>query len=392
MVDGRRITAERVSRIERILAVAPERQLRAPGLLAPALLALGALALGACASVGPTTVVRDQFDYNGAIAESTRQQLLLNLVRLRYNEAPVFLKVASVISQYTRLATVDAGAGANTGISGDDTASVGGRITWADRPTITYAPLSGQEFSRNLLTPVPMRALFGLIQAGWPADLVIGVTVWSINDLDNDIARPSGRRSADSELVELFGIWQRLGKAGVLGLRGVGLEAGSDDVVMFYRSTFPRDEEQSAARRAEIDADFERFRELLGLDPGVREIQLTYGRVPESGDQVAVLSGSIWDIMLNLAWQFDVPPEHVESGRTGVGFRSEMLEDSVRLDVCFSTDEPEDSYVAVQVQDHWFYIDQNDSRSKRTFSFLELLLNLSETTVPDRSPVISISN
>jgi hypothetical protein len=357
--------------------------------------ALGALlllALGACSSVGPTTVVGDQFDYNGAIAESTRQQLLLNLVRLRYNETPVFLKVASVISQYSLIATASAGAGANTGLTGDDTATVGGRLTWADRPTITYAPLSGQEFSRNLLTPIPPRALFTLIQAGWPADLVIGVSVWSINDLDNDVARPSSRRIADPELIELFQVWRRLGEAGVLGLRPVSGEAADGDVMMFCRSTLPRDEEQSSARRAEIDADFEHFRELLGLDPGVREILLTHGRVPQTGSQVAVLSGSIWDIMLNLAWQFEAPPEHVESGRTGRGFRTEALDRSVRLDVRFSREEPEESYVAVQAHDYWFYIDQNDSSSKRTFSFLELLLNLSETSVPDRSPVISISN
>ena len=74
-------------------------------------------------------------------------------------------QTSSVISQSPLLATASAGAGANTGLSGDDTATVGARLTWADRPTITYAPLSGQEFSRNLLTPIPPRALFTLIQA-----------------------------------------------------------------------------------------------------------------------------------------------------------------------------------------------------------------------------------
>ena len=353
---------------------------------------LGLLALAACSSVGPTSVVRDQFDYNAAIAQSAQQQLLLNLVRLRYNETPVFLKVASVISQYSLIASVDAGAGVNTSISGDDTATAGGRLTWADRPTITYSPLSGRDFAKTLLTPIPPRSLFGLIQAGWPAHLVIGVTVWSINDLDNDIARPSGQRHADLELVELFGLWRRLKDAGALGLRLYAGESASDDVVMFYRSKPPRSEGQSPGLQAQLDADFDRFCELLGLEPGTREIHMTFGRVPEAGNQVAVLSGSIWDIMLNLAWQFEVPPEHVASGRTGAAFRPEEQDDSVCIDVRYSREKPEQSFVAVQTQDHWFYIDRDDMRSKRTFSFLELLLNLSETSVPDRSPVISISN
>ena len=104
-----------------------------------------------CASVGPRTVPRDQFDYNAAIARSAQEQLLLNLVRLRYSETPVFLKVSSVISQYTRVAGANAGVGANTALTGDNTATLGGSFAWSDRPTITYSPIAGQEFSQNLL-------------------------------------------------------------------------------------------------------------------------------------------------------------------------------------------------------------------------------------------------
>ncbi len=37
----------------------------------------------ACASVGPKTISRDQFDYSTAIGRATNQQLLLNMVRVR---------------------------------------------------------------------------------------------------------------------------------------------------------------------------------------------------------------------------------------------------------------------------------------------------------------------
>ena len=59
------------------------------------LLAAVALGLGlvACVSTGPQTIARDRFDYGAAIADSSREQLLLNIVRLRYLEAPVFLEV-----------------------------------------------------------------------------------------------------------------------------------------------------------------------------------------------------------------------------------------------------------------------------------------------------------
>src|SRR6185437_661626 len=55
----------------------------------------------ACGSIGPGSVPRDRTDYIGAVAESWKEQTLLNVVRLRYGDAPTFLDVSSVISAYT---------------------------------------------------------------------------------------------------------------------------------------------------------------------------------------------------------------------------------------------------------------------------------------------------
>ena len=59
-----------------------------------------AACLGGCTSIGPSTVSRDRFDYTAAISDSWKVQMLLNLVKIRYGDAPVFMDVASVISQY----------------------------------------------------------------------------------------------------------------------------------------------------------------------------------------------------------------------------------------------------------------------------------------------------
>ncbi len=69
---------------------------------------IGAILLGAslgaclsgCSGIGPGTVLRDRFDYTAAISDSWKDEMLLNLVKIRYGDAPVFLDVASVISQY----------------------------------------------------------------------------------------------------------------------------------------------------------------------------------------------------------------------------------------------------------------------------------------------------
>jgi hypothetical protein len=335
-----------------------------------------------CSSIGPRMVPGDQFDYNAAIADAERRQLLTNLVRLRYSETPTFLMVSSVISQYSRTATANANAGLGTAFTGENSAGVGGGVGWSDRPTITYVPISGQQFSQNLLTPLPPAALFGMLQSGWPADIVFRVSIWSMNDLDNDVARPSRRRQSEAGLHEMLEVWARLREEGALGIREESRADTPETITLFLRS--------GAAPKVRDDAA--RFRELLGIDADAKEFRLSYGLVPAESDDIAVLTGSIWDIMLNLAWQFEVPPEHIESGRTGSTFQSQRHDGVPPIEVRFSKEEPERAFVSAYAHDHWFYLSENDRNSKRAFSFLQLLLTLAETGVPDRSPVVTISN
>ena len=64
------------------------------------LIVLALLIISGCAAQGARRVPADRFNYNAAIAQSTREQMLLNIVRSRYLEVPVFLTVSSVLTQY----------------------------------------------------------------------------------------------------------------------------------------------------------------------------------------------------------------------------------------------------------------------------------------------------
>jgi hypothetical protein len=75
------------------------RTCRKNDLLAIAL--FGAVALTGCKHLGPKTVAVDRFDYSTAIAESWKQQTLLNIVKVRYMDLPVFVDVASIVSGYS---------------------------------------------------------------------------------------------------------------------------------------------------------------------------------------------------------------------------------------------------------------------------------------------------
>ncbi|MGH7175867.1 MAG: hypothetical protein ACREJC_00675, partial [Tepidisphaeraceae bacterium] len=97
------------------------------------------LSLGGCSAFGPRQVTMDRFDYNSAVARSTDEQMLLNLVRLRHSEVPVFLALNSVLTQYIWSGDVSV-----AGSSGENLSfpswNVGGSasVRYFERPTITY--------------------------------------------------------------------------------------------------------------------------------------------------------------------------------------------------------------------------------------------------------------
>ena len=77
-------------------------------------LAVLLLFLAGCSGIGPGTVSRDRFDYTEAISDSWKRQMLFNMVKIRYGDAPVFMDVSSVISQYQIAATINLGASRST--------------------------------------------------------------------------------------------------------------------------------------------------------------------------------------------------------------------------------------------------------------------------------------
>lgn len=327
-----------------------------------------------CRTMGPKSVMRDQFSYNEAIASSSNQQMLLNLIRLRYNESPQFLKVGSVISQYTHSGSLSAGA------SIKNASIIGGATEWSISPTITYIPFSGQEFSKNLLTPIRPSILFELMQSGWPIELVLSSTVWSINDLDNDIARPSRRRVADPELIEMFQIWRRLREEGIVGIARRNYEKQNQKYVLFLKPNANK----------EFKTDIDRFISLLNLDVTKTEFNVRYGLIQEHEQDITVLTGSIWEIMLNLSWKFHVPPEHISSGKTIRAFETDWIDYEIPIDIKYSKEKPENAYISLFNQDYWFFIDENDRKSKRMFSFLQLLISLAENTNTEMAPIITV--
>ena len=171
------------------------------------------LSLAGCAGIGPNTVARDRFDYITALSDSWKSQMLLNTVKQRYGDSPVFLEVASIINQYAVEGTVDLRASWFTNPF-STSQFLGAQGKYTDRPTITYSPLTGERLARTLMTPIPITAILSLIQAGYPIDLVLRVAAHSINGIRNRYGGEVRARNADPEFYPLLDRLRRIQNAG----------------------------------------------------------------------------------------------------------------------------------------------------------------------------------
>ncbi len=349
-----------------------------PRLATVCLLAVGLLA--SCMGYGPRTIERDRMDYGLSLKASLKQQLLSNIVGIRYMDAPIFVEVSSIINQYAISGNVQAGVGFNTSFNSGDTGRIGGGGRWEDRPTITYAPISGQKFAESLLTPIHPEALFALVQSGWPAEVMFRLVVKSINGVEDSHEGQLYRKQADPHYRELLFVWTRLRQQGLLGLKRSSDKMEEATIVLYLA-------EKDMSEQAQQDIDF--LRTTLGLRSEANEYTLTYGLVPVEQDEIAVLTESILDLMVDLAWQVDVPQEHIDTGRTGSTFIDTGLGGRLFI-VHYSEDEPEDAYVAIRDRGYWFYIDDHDMITKQTFGLLQVLLSLTDAGGEARGPVVSI--
>jgi hypothetical protein len=332
-----------------------------------------------CSSIGPGTVARDRFDYSAAISDSWKRQILLNVVKLRYADPPIFVDVGQIVSGYTLEYGASAG---GTLVSGSDSVTLGGTARYTDRPTITYVPLTGHEFQRALMTPLLPAAVFSAIQAGWPADGVLLVAVEAFNGLRNERASVTGVEPADEDFLRALGLLAGLQRSSAASIR---VRKGSDGeaTILVLRS---------ADAPAETLAGAAELRRLLRLDPEAQEFELAYGQTPAHGREIAVLTRSVMKMMMVMASHAEMPEKDVAEGRAGPGWddAGPGVESRHKFRIRCSTEEPKDAFVAVPYRGHWFWIDDRDMASKRYLAFLLFLFTLADTGDRGGQPVLTI--
>ncbi len=358
------------------------RTFRAPVLL----LAAATVTLSGCAQIGPDLVNAGRNEYNQVLVQTQDEETLLNLVRLRYSDNPVFLDVSSISTSFTWNQGASAQAQKYESGSKDDNVGVRGQLDYTERPTITYTPLGGADFVKNVLTPVDLDSLLLLSRSGWSIERLLRVMANRMNGTDN------AREASGPTPFEVPEFAEFLSAAKLLrSLQRQGL------ITFGYRKV---GEERVPAMRVEPEArgseELQTLSTLLGLEPnrGIFSID-TAGR-RRRPNALGVELRSLTGIMFFLSHAVDVPERDMALGRVaftrnenGQPFDwNDFLGDM--LDIKSQPEEPVNAAVAVQYRDSWFYIDDSDMESKYTFMLLDTLTALQAGEIERAGPLLTL--
>ncbi len=347
------------------------------------------LTLTGCKSIGPGTIESDRFDYGAAVGESWKSQMLLNLVKIRYGDVPVFLDVGQIVAGYSLQRGGTAAAGGNVYNNNNyantvalGTFGVGGSASYKESPTITYTPLAGERFARQLMTPVPTVVILNVTQAGFPVEQVFRLLVQSVNGIDNRRVKGLYFQPAEPEFYSLLNYLQRIQNSGDFGVQTRD-EEGVEVLEMVRR------QHSDAA----VGYAYAGFTSLLGLDSESPVFRIVYGALPGNDHEIAILSRSVYEVLTDISSAIEVPEAHVTERRVSPTAKPDLGRDgpvAPLLRIMSSKEQPTDTYAAVPYDGYWFYIDDKDLSSKKMFSFIMLIFTFVETGSSDATPVLTI--
>ena len=348
------------------------------------------VALG-CRTIGPASLQQTHPQYNHAISQSMDEQFLLNLVRLKYRDNPFFLEVSSVTSQQSVQSDVSASV---KFIGGGDTLTPSTGLTYKETPTISYSPLRGDQFLKQILSPVPLEAVLILTQSGWSVERVVNVCVERVNGLDNasNASGPTPSREPRYErFKEMAEILRELQVADALELGAAPCEPGTNGSMQPGHDLVLRLKPQK-----ELAENIARLQGLLGVKMVNNQLRLTNNFLNRPENGLAVRTRSMMGIFFYLSHNSEVPAVHKEAGlvtQTKGKDDSDFDWNKVTgglFRVRSAASKPPRPFVTVPYRGNWFYIADNDLESKSTFMLLTQLFNLQAGQIKTVAPALTI--
>ncbi len=133
----------------------------------------------------------------------------------------------------------------------------------------------------------------------------------------------------------------------------------------------------------------QQIRQILNLDPNANTFTIAFSPIQETDAELAVLTRSIIEMLIELSSFMDLPESHVAQG-----YIEEITDDDPTyprlIHIRTSTKEPGLAYAKAKHLDHWFWIDHSDIRSKISLTIILFFFSLTQTDSGQHEPVVTI--
>lgn len=354
-----------------------------------AVLAVTLLLLTSCAQLGPDLVKAGRNDYNIALQQTEDEEVILNLVRVRYGDRPMFFDVTNVTTSFTWSQNA-AASGTFFKSGGSDlqrnNLSIRGDLQYTERPTITYTPLGGKDFVRSVLTPADLDTLILLSNAGWSIERLLRLMVNRMNGLHN-APRASGPTPSDPPIYKKFGqaakLMRQFQKKGMLRLGYQEIDGKHTPVMVFDSET--RDFEETRKLKVLLGLAIEKDTFIID----------TRGDRPRS-KSVGIHLRSLLGTFFFASHGVEVPADDLKMGRAmttkdqyGKPFDWSLVAGDL-ISIRSQTEMPHNAQVAIKYRGSWFYIDDSDLNTKYSFLLLDQLAALLGGKVEKAGPLLTL--
>jgi hypothetical protein len=386
--------------------------------------------------LGPAAVTHTRTKYNEVYRNTNDEQILLNIVRLRYADSPVFVDLPNITSQFELSGLGSYMNGIGNQFPGQ--ASLGmGQLSVRDTPTISYHPRSGNEIARALLTPLSAE-LFSIVNAGANIDQFMLMTVNDINDVDNaahSIAMIPHSPSDNLEFRHGIELLSNLEERGMVELTMRKLEdsdssdpillekVGGGDLINASKENYVfresgekhmtvHKQEKTLVLRVRTEhvnsPEMLELARIFRLKPGLSLYKIKSELSGEHPDRKSLAEDldlqdtlfinmrSILQVAIFLSKGVCVPDEHLCNGVAPWTLGPDgQMHDWTQLTnglfhVCVQKRRPKESEVAVQYRGYWFYVESNDVNSRAVLAILEILFSVQESEGKPAGPLLSI--
>lgn len=171
--------------------------------------------------------------------------------------------------------------------------------------------------------------------------------------------------------------------AGALEVRILRPKDAAETSVMIFRP---------GTKTAELEANRREIAQILGLDPTPDEINVFYGGYSGRADEIAMLTRSMLQIMLEIGFFADVPTGDIAEGRATPSGDTGASADAgaTSLRIASGDTPPKEAFVSVPYHGHWFWIEDTDILSKSTFGAVMLLFSISDVGAKGSGPVVTV--